>query len=68
MADETRVQVLKEPGRPATSDKFMWVTRGGPPGEQSILFEYDPSRSGNGIHLRKRAIHLTKHRNFKKIV
>jgi transposase len=46
MADETRVQVLKEPGRPATSDKFMWVTRGGPPGEQSILFEYDPSRSG----------------------
>ena len=46
MADETRVQVLKEPGRPATSDKFMWVTLGGPPGEQSILFEYDPSRSG----------------------
>ena len=46
MADETRVQVLKEPDRPATSDKFMWVTRGGPPGEQSILFEYDPSRSG----------------------
>ena len=46
MADETRVQVLKEPDRPATSDKFMWVTRGGPPDEQSILFEYDPSRSG----------------------
>ena len=46
MADETRVQVLKEPGRPATSDKFMWVTLGGPPGEKSILFEYDPSRSG----------------------
>ena len=47
MADETRVQVLKEPGRPATSDKFMWVTLGGPPGERSILFEYDPSRSGD---------------------
>jgi len=47
MADETRVQVLKEPGRPATSDKFMWVTLGGPPGEKSILFEYDPSRSGD---------------------
>ncbi len=27
-ADETRVQVLKEPGRPATSDKYMWVTLG----------------------------------------
>ena len=46
MADETRVQVLKEPDKPVISDKFMWVTLGGPPGEQSILFEYDPSRSG----------------------
>jgi len=46
MADETRVQVLKEPDKPITSDKFMWVTLGGPPGEKSILFEYDPSRSG----------------------
>lgn len=45
LADETRVQVLKEPGRPATSDKYMWVTLGGPPGEKSILFEYDPFRS-----------------------
>ncbi|BCG62674.1 MAG: transposase, IS66 family [Methyloprofundus sp.] len=45
-ADETRVQVLKEPGRSASSDKYMWVTLGGPPGEKSILFEYDPSRSG----------------------
>jgi hypothetical protein len=39
------VQVLKEPGRPATSDKFMWVTLGGSPGQPSVLFEYDPSRS-----------------------
>jgi transposase len=45
MADETRIQVLKEPGRPATSDKFMWVTLGGQPGQPSVLFEYDPSRS-----------------------
>ena len=44
MADETRVQVLKELGRPATSDKYMWVTLGGPPEQRSILFEYDPSR------------------------
>ncbi len=42
MADETRVQVLKEPDKPVTSDKFMWVTLGGPPGEKSILFEYEP--------------------------
>ncbi len=46
MADETQVQVLKEPYKPVTSEKYMWVTLGGPPGEQSILFEYDPSRSG----------------------
>jgi len=46
MADETRIQVLKEPDKPVTSDKFMWVTLGGPSGEKSILFEYDPSRSG----------------------
>lgn len=44
--DETRVQVLKEPGRPATSQSFMWVQRGGPPGGRVILFDYDPSRSG----------------------
>ncbi|MDG3086455.1 IS66 family transposase [Vibrio hannami] len=44
--DETRIQVLKEPGKAATSDKYMWVSLGGPPGEQSVLFHYDPSRSG----------------------
>jgi len=45
MADETRIQVLKEPDRPVTSDKYMWVTLGGPPDKPSVLFEYDPSRS-----------------------
>lgn len=43
--DETRVQVLKELGREATSDKWMWVSRGGPPGQPSVIFEYDASRS-----------------------
>ncbi len=46
-ADETRIQVLKEAGKTAQSDKWMWVTRGGPPGRQSVLFEYDPSRAGS---------------------
>jgi len=45
-ADETRIQVLKEDGKTAQSDKWMWVTRGGPPGHPSVLFEYDPSRGG----------------------
>ena len=47
MADETRVQVLKEPGRKAQADSFMWVFRtgedGGPP---IILFRYTKTRSG----------------------
>ena len=49
--DETRAQVLKEPGREATSDKWMWVMRGGPPSQPSVLFEYDPSR-GREVPLR----------------
>ena len=46
-ADETRIQVLKEDGKTAQSDQWMWVTRGGPPGQPSVLFEYDPSRAGS---------------------
>jgi len=44
-ADETRVQVLKEDGKAATSDKWMWLIRGGPPGQPVVLFDYDASRS-----------------------
>ncbi|TQE97793.1 MAG: IS66 family transposase, partial [Spiribacter salinus] len=46
-ADETRLQVLKEDGKSAQSDKWIWVTRGGPPGQPTVLFEYDPSRAGS---------------------
>lgn len=46
-ADETRIQVLKEEGKVAQSDKWMWLTRGGPPGQRSVLFEYDPTRAGS---------------------
>lgn len=44
--DETSVQVLKEDGRPATAKSFMWVRRGGPPGQRIVLFDYAPSRAG----------------------
>jgi len=44
-ADESRMYVLKEDGKTAQSDKWMWLTRGGPPGQPSVLFEYDPSRA-----------------------
>lgn len=43
-ADETRVQVLKEDGKVATSDKWMWLIRGGPPDQPAVLFDYDVSR------------------------
>jgi transposase len=42
--DETRIQVLKEAGRAASSDSFIWVQRGGPPDQPIVLFHYDPSR------------------------
>ena len=45
-ADETRIQVLKETGKSAQSDKWMWVIRGGPPDKPAVMFHYDPSRSG----------------------
>ena len=44
--DETVVQVLKEPGKAPTSNSYMWVQTGGPPGRPVVVFDYDPSRSG----------------------
>jgi transposase len=44
--DETVVQVLKEKDRKATSNSYMWVQTGGPPGKHVVLFDYDPSRGG----------------------
>lgn len=43
--DETRVQVLKEPGKQATTQSYMWVQKGGPPESPVILFNYSSSRS-----------------------
>ncbi len=49
--DETRIQVLKEKDKEPTSQKWMWVSRGGPPDKSVILFDYDPSR-GKEVPLR----------------
>lgn len=43
--DETTVQVLKEDGKTAQSKSYLWVQRGGPPGQPVIVFTYNPSRS-----------------------
>jgi len=46
-ADETVVQVLNEPGRPATTNSYMWLYRtSGDTDRHIILFEYQPTRSG----------------------
>jgi transposase len=44
--DETPFQVLKEPGKRAESTSYLWVLRGGRLGHPLLLYEYDPSRSG----------------------
>jgi transposase len=43
--DESRLQVLCEPGKAAESLSSMWVQRGGPAEHPLVLYEYDPSRS-----------------------
>ena len=42
--DETTLQVLKEDGKKAQSKSYLWVQRGGPPGQQVTLFTYSASR------------------------
>jgi transposase len=43
--DESRFQVLKEPGKTAQSQSYVWVQRGTPDDHPLVLYEYDPSRS-----------------------
>jgi len=43
--DETPFQVLKEPGKRAQSQSYLWVLRGGDLTHPLIYYEYDPSRS-----------------------
>ena len=45
-ADETGVQVLKEPGRSATTGSTMWLYRSGRDGPPIALYDYQTSRAG----------------------
>ena len=46
MADETRIQVLKEPGRDPQTDSFMWLFRTGEDGEPPIIvYGYTQTRA-----------------------
>ena len=44
--DETRLQVLNEPGRENTQQSYLWVYGGGPPHKPVIWYQYADSRSG----------------------
>ena len=47
-ADETVVQVLKEPDKPATSESRMWVYASGEYSQKPVrIFEYQPDRKGD---------------------
>jgi transposase len=49
-ADESSLQVLREPGRSAKSKSFMWLYRSGRGSPPIVLYDYQPTRSG--IHAR----------------
>lgn len=47
MADETRVQVLDEPGKAPETNSYMWVYRSGEDGGKPIvIYRYTPTRAG----------------------
>lgn len=45
--DETTVQVLREPNRLNTQKSYMWVFRGGSLDQPTLIYQYEPTRSGN---------------------
>lgn len=44
-ADETTLQVLKEPGRSAETKSYMWLYRTGRDGPPIVLYEYQTTRA-----------------------
>ena len=44
-ADETTLQVLKEPGRSAETKSYMWLYRAGRDGPPIVLYEYQTTRA-----------------------
>jgi transposase len=45
-ADETTLQVLREPGRTAQSKSYMWLYRTGRDGPPIVLYDYRTTRAG----------------------
>ncbi|GAA5442495.1 hypothetical protein Misp06_00669 [Microbulbifer sp. NBRC 101763] len=46
----TSLQVLNEPGRPASRKFYTYCFRGGPPGKEAILYEYNVSDHNNDVN------------------
>jgi transposase len=46
-ADETTLQVLREPNRDAKTDSYMWLYRTGREGPAIVLFDYQTTRAGS---------------------
>lgn len=44
-ADETSFQVLREPGREAADQSYLWLYRTGPASPSIILYDYQPTRA-----------------------
>jgi len=44
-ADETTLQVLREPGRAATTASYLWLYRTGRDGPPIVVYEYQPTRA-----------------------
>ena len=47
LMDETTVQVLKEPGKTPQSKSQLWAMMSIGPEPRIVVFEYDPTRSGD---------------------
>lgn len=45
-ADETTLQVLREAGRAATTDSYLWLYRSGRDGPPIVLYDYQETRAG----------------------
>jgi transposase len=45
-ADESSLQVLREPGKSVESQSYMWLYRTGRTGPAIVLYDYQPSRGG----------------------
>lgn len=50
-ADETTLQVLREPGKSAETQSYLWLYRTGRMGPPIVLYDYRPTRGGE--HPRK---------------